>query len=138
MTTSLPSLSLPVIAGMTALLLSACSEPDTPLLERVVRISPDAGEDDEYLGCKGGGALVTAGGEGYVLNIEREFESGWSTRYRVFAITDEGEKTAVLVDHSIGENFLAGEDALVLPFSARGTSFELRVSVDGDGVFECG
>lgn len=138
MKTSLASLSLPAIAWMAALLLCACSELDTPLLERVVRISSDGAEAQEFLGCNGGGVLNRAGGEGYVLHIERAFESGWSTRYRVFAITDEGEKTAVLVDHSIDENFLAGEDELVLPFSARGASFELRVSVDGDGVFECG
>ncbi|MCY1058886.1 hypothetical protein [Nannocystis sp. SCPEA4] len=138
MKTSLTSLSLPAIAGMAALLLSACSEPDTPLLERVVRLSPDGAEEQEFLGCNGGGVLNTAGGEGYVLHIERAFEGAWSTRYRVFAITDEGEKTAVLVDHILGEDFLAGQDELVLPFSARGASFELRVSVDGDGVFECG
>ncbi|PCC69450.1 hypothetical protein SAMN02745121_08947 [Nannocystis exedens] len=138
MKTSLTSMRLPSIAWMTALLLCACTELDTPLLERVVRIAPDAAEVDEFLGCKGGGVLNTTGGDGWALRIEREWDGEWSTRYRVFAITDEGEKTAVLVDHTIDEDFLAGEDELVLPFSARGVSYELRVSVDGDGQFDCG
>jgi hypothetical protein len=123
---------------MLLLPLCACGELDTPLIERVVRLPPDAAAVREYLGCRGGGALNTIEGDGYLLQIDRETDDGWSSRYRVFAVDDEGEQTAVLVDHTIGEDFLAGEDELVLPFSARGTSFELRVSVDGDGVFECG
>jgi len=89
------------------------------------------------LGCGGGGAALSLEGDGYLMRIDRETDVGWKSRYRVFAVNDKGKETAVLVDHTIGEDFLSGEDVLVLPFSVRGTNYEWRVSVDPEGDFEC-
>ena len=122
---------------MVPLLLCACSEPFNPLIERLARLPPNAAPVDIELGCGGGGAIVNVEGEGYLMRADRETDGSWRTRYRVFAVDDTGKASAVLVDHTIDEKFLSGEDELVLPFSVRGTDYELRVSVDAEGNFEC-